>query len=297
MASITVHGHDGGMATQPAIEVTDLEKNYGSHRVIKGLSLSIPPGQTYALLGPNGAGKSTIVEILEGFRRRSDGQVRVLGQDPHTAGREWRDAIGVVLQEAAQPAVMSVREQLEHLATFYSHPRDVARVLTSVGLEDKAEARIATLSGGQRRRLDVALGIIGAPKVLFLDEPTTGFDPQARREFWSVILGLKDEGTTILLTTHDMAEAAMLADRIGIVAGGVIAHEGTVATLGTARQRTPMVTWVEAGQQQCERTETPAAFIADLRYRLGGEPEQLSIERPGLEDIYLSIVGSEAGRV
>ncbi len=203
-----------------AVQVRELRKQYGQKTAVDGVSFDIRPGETFALLGPNGAGKSTTIEILEGYRSRTGGEVSVLGTDPAKGGLDWKARLGIVLQSTGETGLVTVAEQLKHFAGFYPNPRDVDEVIAAVGLEPQAKTRIAKLSGGQQRRVDVALGIIGRPELLFLDEPTTGFDPEARRHFWQVIRGLKAEGTTILLTTHYLDEAAQLADRAGVIAGG-----------------------------------------------------------------------------
>ena len=207
------------------IEVRGLKKSYDQVHAVRGLDLSIAQGEIFALLGPNGAGKTTTVEILEGFRSRDAGEVSILGFDPKTQGhaaREWRNRIGIVLQSAADAGDLTVIETVEHFSGYYSNPRKVDEVIAAVGLEGKSSALIRNLSGGQRRRLDVALGIIGSPELLFLDEPTTGFDPEARRAFWALIQQLRGTGTTILLTTHYLDEAEALADRVGVISQGQI---------------------------------------------------------------------------
>ena len=211
------------------ISVAGLKKSYGANQAVNGVDLQISQGEIFALLGPNGAGKTTTVEILEGFRDRDSGEVKVLGFDPATKGsaaQAWRDRIGIVLQSTQDTAELTVREALSHFASYYSNPRDVEDVITLVGLQEKADDRARTLSGGQRRRLDVGLGIIGRPELLFLDEPTTGFDPEARRAFWVLIKQLKNEGTTILLTTHYLDEAEALADRVAVMYLGKIVEIG-----------------------------------------------------------------------
>ncbi|MCR2791981.1 ABC transporter ATP-binding protein [Microbacterium sp. zg.Y625] len=273
-----------------AVRVRNLRKTYGGAAVVDDVSFEIARGETFALLGPNGAGKSTTVEILEGYRRRTGGDVSVLGADPGTASLEWKARIGIVLQSAGQAGVYTVREQLRQFALYYPRPRDVDEVIAAVGLEQQAGTRIAKLSGGQQRRVDVALGIIGRPELLFLDEPTTGFDPQARREFWELIRRLQSEGTTILLTTHYLDEAAQLADRVAVITRGRLQAIGPVATFGGEEARTPRVVWREAGVVREERTATPWEFTAALAARLGGEPEGLEIRRPALEEIYLGMV-------
>ena len=215
-----------------AVHVHGLTKIYGPTRAVDGLDLQIETGEVFALLGPNGAGKTTTVEILEGFRSRDSGQVSVLGSDPATAGAAWRDRIGIVLQSSGGLDLLTPREILRTTARLYERPRAVDEVIASVGLQQKADARIAGLSGGQRRRLDVALGIVGRPDLLFLDEPTTGFDPQARRDFWTLIESLAHEGTTIVLTTHYLDEAEHLADRVAVILGGRIVALDTPTALG-----------------------------------------------------------------
>ena len=216
----------------PAVEVHGLEKRYGTLEAVRGIDFSVEAGEVFALLGPNGAGKTSTLEVLEGFSRRSGGEVRVLGVDPEHAGREWRERVGIVLQGAVIEPYLKVREVLQRNAGYYPRPRAVDDVLELVGLVDKADARVKTLSGGQQRRLDVGLGIIGAPELLFLDEPTTGFDPSARRGAWELVEKLKGEGTTIILTTHYMDEAQHLADRVVVINRGEIVAAGTPETIG-----------------------------------------------------------------
>ncbi|MFF2632884.1 ABC transporter ATP-binding protein [Microbacterium sp. NPDC058021] len=278
-----------------AVRVANLRKTYGDTPVVDDVSFTIARGETFALLGPNGAGKSTTVEILEGYRRRSGGSVSVLGADPGTAGLAWKARIGIVLQSAGQGGLYTVREQLRQFAAYYPRPRDVEEVIAAVGLQAQANTRIAKLSGGQQRRVDVALGIIGRPELLFLDEPTTGFDPQARREFWQLIRGLQEEGTTILLTTHYLDEAAQLADRVAVITRGRLRAIGPVAGFGGEQARTPRVTWREGGVLREARTARPWEFTAALAERLGGEPEALEIRRPALEEIYLEMVDEHDG--
>src|SRR6187399_3209713 len=214
-----------------AIEVRDLHKHYGDKRAIDGLDLTIGTGEVFALLGPNGAGKSTTVEILEGFRKRSAGDVAVLGQDPQHATREWRERLGIMLQTTSEQLALTPRESITHTGRLYPNPRNAEELLAAVGLADKADAKPRTLSGGMRRRLDVALAVVGNPELLFLDEPTTGFDPEARRQFWTMIESLRSGGTTIVLTTHHLDEAEHLADRIAIIAEGKLAALDTPAGL------------------------------------------------------------------
>ena len=272
------------------MRVHNLRKTYGDRTVVDDVSFDIAHGETFALLGPNGAGKSTTVEILEGYRRRSGGEVSVLGVDPGVGGLDWKARLGIVLQSTGQAGLVTVREQLRQFAGFYPDPRDVDEVIAAVGLEDQAKTRISKLSGGQQRRVDVALGIIGRPQLLFLDEPTTGFDPHARREFWDLIRVLRAEGTTILLTTHYLDEAAQLADRVAVIAAGRLQAIGPVAGFGGDEARVPIVRWVEQGSQREQRTSDPFGFATALGARLGGAPEELEIVRPSLEDIYLALV-------
>ena len=277
--------------TDLVVRVEDLRKTYrGSVEALRGVSFEIARGETFALLGPNGAGKSTAIEILEGYRDRTGGVAEVLGTDPQRGGLDWKARLGIVLQSTGEAPAASVREQLAHFAGFYPNPRDVDEVIAAVGLTDKAKASIRKLSGGQRRRVDVALGIIGRPELLFLDEPTTGFDPEARRSFWDLIRRLQDEGTTILLTTHYLDEAAELSSRAGIIADGIMAAMGSIDELGGADARVPIVRWREKGEVREERTSTPGAVVA--RIAAHGEPDGLEVIRPSLEDIYLSFVGT-----
>ena len=277
--------------TDAAVRIRALRKTYGHLAAVDGIDLDIARGETFALLGPNGAGKSTTIEILEGYRLRSSGEVSVLGVDPADGDLDWKSRIGIVLQSAAESGLYTVREQLAHFAKLYPSPRDVDEVIAAVGLESKARTRIAKLSGGQRRRVDVAMGIIGRPELLFLDEPTTGFDPEARREFWSLIRTLKDEGTTILLTTHYLDEAAQLGDRAGVIIGGRLVDVGTTGELGGAAARVPIVRWRDRdGNAREARTERPGEFVASVVAEHGSEPAGLEVIRPSLEDIYLELV-------
>ncbi|PWD50327.1 ABC transporter [Serinibacter arcticus] len=283
------------MTSSPAVVVDGLRKSYGDLVAVDDLSFEIHPGETFSLLGPNGAGKSTTIEILEGYRRRTGGSVSVLGHDPGRGGADWRARLGIVLQDLPEGGAYTVREQLTQTARYYPHPREVDEVIAAVGLQAKADVRIGKLSGGQRRRVDVALGVVGRPELLFLDEPTTGFDPEARREFWDLIRSLASEGTTILLTTHYLDEAAQLADRVGIIIGGRLADLGTVDAIGGPEARTPVVTWREHdGELRRRSTLTPGALVAELTGRLGGEPRDLSVTRPSLEDVYLAMVAASA---
>ncbi|WP_168625774.1 ABC transporter ATP-binding protein [Cryobacterium sp. BB307] len=278
--------------TDPVVSVRDLNKRYGDFAAVDGISFDIERGETFALLGPNGAGKSTTIEILEGYRDRTDGQVSVLGTDPRHGGLDWKARLGIVLQSTGESGNVTVREQLRHFAGFYPHPRDVEETIAAVGLEEKATTMIRKLSGGQRRRVDVALGIIGRPELLFLDEPTTGFDPEARRQFWDLVRNLKAEGTTILLTTHYLDEAAQLGDRAGIIVGGRLVDIGAIGEIGGADARVPLVRWREDGELREERTEHPATLVARLVAASGTEPHEVEIVRPSLEDVYLQLVRS-----
>ncbi|MBG6237522.1 ABC-2 type transport system ATP-binding protein [Mycetocola sp. CAN_C7] len=280
-------------STDAVVSVRNLAKRYGALTAVDGVSFDIYRGETFALLGPNGAGKSTTIEILEGFRDRSSGDVSVLGRDPQKADLAWKAQLGIVLQSSAEAAHVSVREQVEQFAAYYENPRDVDEVLDAVGLAEKAKTRIGKLSGGQRRRVDVALGVIGRPQLLFLDEPTTGFDPEARRHFWELIRSLKADGTTILLTTHYLDEAAQLADRVAVIANGRLVEIGPVDTIGGADARVPVVRWRDAGGLHEERTHTPAAVVSRLFAAGAGEPRDLEVIRPTLEDVYLDLVGTQ----
>jgi ABC-2 type transport system ATP-binding protein len=274
--------------TSPAVRVRDLRKTYGAATALDGVTFDILRGETFALLGPNGAGKSTTIEILEGYRDRTAGEASVLGVDPGHGGLDWKARLGIVLQSSGETGNATVVEQLRHFAGFYPRPREVSEVIAAVGLEGKERMLIRRLSGGQRRRVDVALGIIGRPELLFLDEPTTGFDPEARRRFWELIRSLKAEGTTILLTTHYLDEAAALGDRAGIIAGGRLIDIGDIDALGGAEARVPIVRWREGGTVREQRTTTPGALVASL-----GEPDGLEVVRPSLEDIYLDLIAKQ----
>ena len=279
----------------PAITVRDLHKRYGEKHAVDGLDLVVERGEIFAVLGPNGAGKTTTIEILEGFRHRDSGLVQVLGEDPGDAGRAWRNRIGVVLQTANDQAEATVAELVRHFALYYPDPRDPDELIAAVGLTEKAGTRTRQLSGGQRRRLDVALGIVGRPELLFLDEPTTGFDPEARRAFWDLIEGLRDGGTTILLTTHYMEEAERLADRCAVVKDGRVVALDAPARLGDRAARRAVVRWLEDGVPRERATETPTAVVADLAARFGdAEVPGLQVLRPSLEDVYLSLIGDGA---
>lgn len=284
-------------ADRLAVDVRGLRKQYGDVTAVDGIDLGIRQGEVFGLLGPNGAGKSTTVEILQGNRRRDAGEVSVLGSDPATGTRAWRSRVGIVWQDESAPAELTVEETVRHFARYYPNPRDPGEVIGLVGLEAKAGSRIKSLSGGQRRRLDVALGVIGGPELLLLDEPTTGFDPAARRQFWELIRRLADEGTTILLTTHYLEEAEALADRLAVVARGRIVAEGEPAALRERFGSEATVAWTEAdGSPRSERTDTPTKTVAELTRRFDGEIPGLRVSRPTLEDVYLRLTGLEDAR-
>jgi ABC-2 type transport system ATP-binding protein len=276
------------------IEVKGLKKSYGQVQAVRGLDLEISQGEIFSLLGPNGAGKTTTVEILEGFRPRDSGSVSVLGFDPQNKGNEarlWRNRIGIVLQSSADAGDLTVKETIDHFSGYYSNPRDVEEVIHSVGLEEKRSALIRTLSGGQRRRLDVALGIIGNPELLFLDEPTTGFDPEARRNFWALIQQLRSDGATIVLTTHYLDEAEALADRVAVINQGVILDISTPTQLGGRSTAQATVQWRDGSAMKSEKTDHPTELVAKLSTHFAGEIPELIVTRPSLEDIYLEMIG------
>lgn len=276
------------------ISVKGLKKSYGATQAVSGVDLEISRGEIFALLGPNGAGKTTTVEILEGFRNRDSGDVKVLGFDPATKGsaaQSWRDRIGIVLQSTEDAGDLTVYESVSHFAKYYKSPKDPREVIDLVGLTEKAESLGRTLSGGQRRRLDVALGIIGSPELIFLDEPTTGFDPEARRAFWSLIRDLRDEGATILLTTHYLDEAEALADRVAVINHGQIIEISTPEHLGGRATSLATVSWRENGVTQTQKSENPTTLVSQLASRFGGEVPELSVKRASLEDIYLEMIG------
>jgi ABC-2 type transport system ATP-binding protein len=283
------------MTDDTAIAVRGLRKSYGGTPAVDGVDLEVRRGEVFALLGPNGAGKTTTVEILEGYRKRDAGEVSVLGADPQQAGAQWRSQVGIVLQGTGEFDDLTVAEVVHHFARFYPRPDDPDKVIERVGLGGKTRARTHTLSGGQKRRLDVALGIVGRPDLLFLDEPTTGFDPEARREFWELIRDLSAAGTTIVLTTHYLEEAETLADRLGVINNGTLIAVSTPAALGDRGSAPATVTWRGAdGRHERTETATPTAFVAELATRLGGEVPGLTVARPTLEDVYLSMIGHQA---
>ncbi|MFC5265674.1 ABC transporter ATP-binding protein [Kribbella qitaiheensis] len=275
-----------------AVRVRGLVKRYPDKVAVAGVDLDIHRGEVFALLGPNGAGKTTTTEVLEGYRRADEGEISVLGIDPARGDRHWRSRIGIVAQSSRDEAELSVAELISHYAGYYPSPRDPEEVIAWVGLQEKRKTRTRKLSGGQRRRLDVALGVIGNPELLFLDEPTTGFDPEARRQFWTLIENLRTEGTTILLTTHYLDEAEHLADRVGVIADGRMVEVGTPETLGGRGARTARVSWLDADGAHEVRTDQPAAEVAALMARFNGEVPELEVRRPSLEDIYLELIAS-----
>ncbi|MDW5323419.1 ABC transporter ATP-binding protein [Plantactinospora sp. KLBMP9567] len=280
------------MAEQLAISVRGLRKTYGGTVAVDGVDLAVSRGEVFALLGPNGAGKTTTVEILEGYRRRDAGEVSVLGVDPDRADGQWRSRVGIVLQGTGEFDDLTVAEVVHHFAGFYPDPDDPDKVIERVGLAGKATARTHTLSGGQKRRLDVALGIVGRPELLFLDEPTTGFDPEARREFWELIRDLAAAGTTIVLTTHYLDEAEALADRVAVITGGRLVEVAAPARLGNRADALATVSWrTPEGAVERAESATPTALVAELAARFGGEVPGLTVTRPTLEDVYLRMIG------
>jgi ABC-2 type transport system ATP-binding protein len=279
--------------SESAIVVADVRKRYGDLWALDGASFDVAFGECFALLGPNGAGKTTVTEILEGYRHRDSGGAEVLGQDPQHGNRAWKAQLGIVLQSDRDLGDLTVSEAVRHFAGYFPQPRDPDEVIAAVGLTEKSRSRNEKLSGGQRRRLDVALGIIGRPRVLFLDEPTTGFDPEARREFWTLIGNLKAEGTTILLTTHYLEEAQYLADRVAVIAGGRVLACDTPERLGGRERGSARVSWIEDGVRVESQTLDPTRAILDLAERIGGEIPGLEVHRETLEDIYLNLIAND----
>ena len=280
------------MASDVAIEVEDLRKDYGSQHAVRGISFCVRRGEVFGLLGPNGAGKTTTVEILEGYRERTAGHVAVLGMDPGPRPLALRERIGIVLQHSELWQNLTVRETLGMFAGYYERPRAVEDVIELVGLEDKRDERVKTLSGGQKRRIDLGLALVGDPELVFLDEPTTGFDPEARRAAWDMIRTLRQLGKTILLTTHYLDEAANLSDRVAVLVGGEIVRLGTPGDLvGAARGAE--VRWRDADGEHVVQTDEPTKLVHDVTGRalaVGREVEGLEVRRASLEDVYLDLV-------
>ena len=278
--------------SESVISIRGLRKSYGETEAVSGIDLEVERGEVFAFLGPNGAGKTTTVEILEGYRKRSGGEVSVLGEDPERAGRAWRDRIGIVLQTCRLDPYLTARESLELYAGYYSNPRPVDEVIELVGLGGKAEERTGRLSGGQQRRLDVGMALVGDPELLFLDEPTTGFDPAARRQAWEAIAGLRELGKTVFLTTHYMDEAQRLADRVAILAGGEVVARGAPEELGDRDSQPTVIIYRGPEGEVSLTTTTPVQTLNELTGRAlaeGFDLEGLEVKRPSLEDVYLDL--------
>jgi len=278
-----------------AIRVEELRKSYGDEEALRGISFEIEEGEVFGLLGPNGAGKTTTVEILEGYRRRDGGTVEVLGFDPQRFERPFREQIGVVLQSSELWPTLTPRETLALFAGYYQRPRDVDEVIALVGLQEKRDARVKTLSGGQKRRLDLGLALVGDPQLVFLDEPTTGFDPAARRTAWEMIRSLRALGKTVLLTTHYLDEAQQLSDRVAVLRAGRIVTVGRPADL-TGRSLEAEIRYRRDGEQVVLRTAEPTRVLHELTAEAlaaGGELDGLEVRRPSLEDVYLALVEEE----
>jgi ABC-2 type transport system ATP-binding protein len=274
-----------------AVTVRGLRKSYGTHEALRGIDFTIEAGEVFGLLGPNGAGKTTTVEILEGYRRPDGGSVEVLGSDPQRGSSAWRERIGVMLQSSSLYPVLTVRESLQVFAGYYAKPRDPEEVIGIVGLAEKADARVRTLSGGQQRRLDLGLALVGDPELIFLDEPTTGFDPGARRTAWDTIRDLRALGKTILLTTHYLDEAEQLADRVAVLRDGVIVREGSPAELTGGIVETE-IRYTRGGEEIVERTTDPTRRLNELTAEALARGEvlaELEVRRPTLEDVYLEL--------
>ncbi len=299
------------VVSEAAISVKGLRKSYGEHEAVAGIDFEVAGGEVFGFLGPNGAGKTTTIEVLEGYRERSSGEVSVLGVDPAQPTREWRNRVGLVLQECELDPLWTVREAVSLFARFYEAPRPVDETIELVGLADKRDARVATLSGGQKRRADVAIGIVGDPDLIFLDEPTTGFDPTARREAWNMIEGLKELGKTVFLTTHYMDEAQHLADRVAILRDGRIVAQGRTEELGEnvgrrtvigftlsnglgiedVRSRVSAPVEVSGNQVEIEtdRAQADLYRLLSLAEERGATLDELEVRRPSLEDIFLEL--------
>jgi len=281
----------------PVIRVSGLRKSYGELDAVAGIDLEVAAGEVFAFLGPNGAGKTTTVEMLEGYRGRDGGEVSVLGEDPERAGRAWRERIGIVLQSCRLDPYLTVAESLSLFAGYYASPRPVADVIDAVGLDGKADVRTGKLSGGQQRRLDVGLALVGDPDLLFLDEPTTGFDPMARRQAWEAIEALRTLGKTVFLTTHYMDEAQRLADRVAIIAGGEVVARGTPEDLGDRDNQPAKISYRRAGEEVTLETTDPVRTLNELTARAladGLELDGLEVRRPSLEDVYLELTATDA---
>jgi ABC-2 type transport system ATP-binding protein len=279
-----------------AIAVRELEKSYGGVQALRGISFEVAQGEVFGLLGPNGAGKTTTVEILEGYRRRDAGEASVLGFDPGDSPQALRERIGVVLQQSDNPPLLTVREVHRMFAGYYARPRDIDEVIELVGLSEKRDARVKTLSGGQKRRLDLGTALVGDPDLVFLDEPTTGFDPAARRSAWDMIRSLRSLGKTILLTTHYLDEAQQLADRVAVIRAGEIVALGTPAELIGITGKTE-IRHRQNGELVVVETEEPTRVLHDLTAQAlaeGHELDQLEVRRPSLEDVYLELVREES---
>jgi ABC-2 type transport system ATP-binding protein len=280
------------------ISISGLRMSYGETEAVRGIDLEVAAGEIFAFLGPNGAGKTTTVEILEGYRRRTGGEVTVLGEDPEKAGRGWRERIGIVLQSSRLDPYLTVRESLGLYAGYFRTPRPVDEVIELVGLGGKAEERARRLSGGQQRRLDVGMALVGDPELLFLDEPTTGFDPSARRQFWDVIAGLRELGKTVFLTTHYMEEAQRLADRVTIIARGEVIARGAPGDLGERERQATKISYRVNGREVVVETTTPVKTLNELTAAAlakGEELEGLEVRRPSLEDVYLELTAAAEG--
>jgi ABC-2 type transport system ATP-binding protein len=285
------------VSTTPAIDVRGLRKAYGEHEAVRGIDFAVSRGEVFGLLGPNGAGKTTTVEILEGYRARDSGDVSVLGFDPERRERALREKLGIVLQSCGFDRHLTPREMVAHWATLYPHPRDPDEVIALVGLQDKQDDIVRRLSGGQQRRLDLALALVGDPELIFLDEPTTGFDPAARRAAWGAIRSLRDLGKTVVLTTHYLDEAQELSDRVAIIKDGRILAIGTPGELGVGAAQRVRVSWRgEDGELHEREVDDPTQLLHDLTAEAlarGGSVRELTVVRPSLEDVYLELTAEQ----